>query len=352
MKSDDFRCKNCGGMMRFNPRTKNLKCENCGTEENLPQILTWKRHSINEYEKRIKNEVAEVMTIIECTSCGATIEMNSHETSGKCPYCDSNIVMGEKAVSVLEPDGMRPFLVDKKEIGNLFSNWVKGRWFAPNALKNLYQSGKVTGVYLPYWSFDNHADSSYTAEGGIDRTETYEEDGKTKTRTVTDWYNTRGDVKNEFKNIIMRASRTLNDGLIKSLGGFKVEETISFDPGYLSGYNSEIFKVPMREGYGEAKKIMEDRIYDTISSDVLRRYDRVRNISFSVYWSNEYYRLLLLPVYSMSYSFKGRPYQVIINGESGTIVGEYPKSVIKIAIAVILALIVAGVIIYFIDKYK
>ena len=350
MSSDDFRCKSCGGMMRYNPKSKSLKCENCGTEKNLPQPLTWRRHSIREYEGRIKNEVPEVVTIIECSSCGATIEMNSHETSGKCPYCDSNIVMSEKAVSVLEPDGMRPFLVDKKEIGNLFSNWVKKRWFAPNALKNLYQSGKVTGMYLPYWSFDNNAESSYTAEGGIDRTETYEEDGKTKTETVTDWYYVNGQVKNKFINIIMRASKTLDDELIKNLGGFNVENTISFNSGYLSGYNSEIFKVPMREGYEEAKKKMENKIYETIELEVLRNYDRVRNIEYSVFWSDEYYRLLMLPIYSMSYSFNGKSYQIIINGENGNIVGEYPKSVVKIAIAVILALIVAGVILYFVKE--
>jgi len=34
------------------------------------------------------------------------------------------------------------------------------------------------GIYLPYWSFDNDADCDYFAEGGIDRTEEYEEDGK------------------------------------------------------------------------------------------------------------------------------------------------------------------------------
>ena len=95
---------------------------------------------------------------------------------------------------------------------------------------------------------------------------------------------------------------------------------------------------------------MESKIYNTISSDVLRRYDRVRNIIYSVYWSNEYYRLLLLPVYSMSYSFNGKSYQVIVNGENGIIVGEYPKSAIKIAIAVIAVLIIIGIIIYFMNK--
>ena len=129
-----------------------------------------------------------------------------------------------------------------------------------------------------------------------------------------------------------------------------MEDTINFDSRYLSGYNSEIFKISMRQGYEEAKVKMENEIYNTISSDVLRRYDRVRDIRYSVYWSDEYYRFLLLPVYSMSYSFNGKSYQIIINGENGKIVGEYPKSAVKITIAVILAVIALGLLFYYMNK--
>ena len=91
MKSDDFRCKNCGGMMRFDPKSGNLKCENCETEEELPKVFTHKRHDISDYEKRIKNKITEGKTIVQCSSCGAMVEMEPLETSKKCPYCDTNI---------------------------------------------------------------------------------------------------------------------------------------------------------------------------------------------------------------------------------------------------------------------
>ena len=45
MKNDDFKCRSCGGIMRFDPKHKNLKCENCGTEyriekEELEKIVS------------------------------------------------------------------------------------------------------------------------------------------------------------------------------------------------------------------------------------------------------------------------------------------------------------------------
>ncbi|WP_369717225.1 hypothetical protein [Leptotrichia alba] len=127
---------------------------------------------------------------------------------------------------------------------------------------------------------------------------------------------------------------------MKSLGGFDLENTINFNTGYLSGYASEIFQVPMPDGYVEAKEVMENELEGMVESDVLRRYDRVKNVSMNIYWSDEFYRLLMLPVYSTSYSFNGKSYQVLINGENGTVVGEYPKSVIKITLAIIAAIIV------------
>jgi hypothetical protein len=47
----------------------------------------------------------------------------------------------------------------------------------------------------------------------------------------------------------------------------------------------------------------------------------------------------------MTYHYGATPYQVIINGCTGRIAGEYPKSWIKIALAVIAALIVVIIVI-------
>ena len=77
MKSDDFRCKNCGGMMRFDPKSGNLKCENCGTEEELLKNFTNKRHGINNYENRI---------VLIKSSKGLALEwINIHSKNGWDP---------------------------------------------------------------------------------------------------------------------------------------------------------------------------------------------------------------------------------------------------------------------------
>lgn len=353
MAAERFICKGCGGRMEFDPKTKSLKCANCGTETKMADELSKGRHAIYDYERRLQDEgkdKEEKTTILECKSCGATIELDAQVTSSTCPYCASNIVLADKAVETLEPDGLKPFGIDRKEVGKIFNDWVKSKWFAPNELKNLYQSGKIMGVYLPYWSFDNQADCQYQAEGGKNRTVTYQENGETKSRIETDWYTVTGNIVNRFKNVIMRASKTLKDNLLKTLGGFNLENTVKFDSSYLSGYGSEVFKVPMREAYEEAKEVMRGDLIRMVEEKVRQRYDQVRNVHIDVQWTEEFYRLLLLPVYSMSYSFKGKTYQILINGENGSVEGEYPKSPIKIALVVLLVVVIIGLVVWFVNK--
>ena len=51
-------------------------------------------------------------------------------------------MLAEKQTDVIVPDGVVPFQIDKKKVGEVFHKWIKGRFFAPNELKHLYQQEK------------------------------------------------------------------------------------------------------------------------------------------------------------------------------------------------------------------
>jgi len=80
------------------------------------------------------------------------------------------------------------------------------------------------------------------------------------------------------------------------------------------------------------------------SNDVLRRYDEVRDVRIRPQFREESYKHILVPVYSTSYYYEGKLYQVAINGQTGNIAGAYPKSPAKIAaIVVACALLLAAI---------
>ena len=64
--------------------------------------------------------------------------------------------------------------------------WYASRWFAPNRLKSAALTDTVKGVYLPYWTFDAKAHADWAAESGYHyyTTETYTQNGQTRTRQV------------------------------------------------------------------------------------------------------------------------------------------------------------------------
>ena len=72
--------------------------------------------------------------------------------------------------------------------------------------------------------------------------------------------------------------------------------------------------------------------------DVLMRYDRVRSVRLHTSYYDETYKHIFIPVYSTAYTYKGNHYNVLINGETGKIKGEYPKSPVKIAAIIIIIL--------------
>ena len=52
------------------------------------------------------------------------------------------------------------------------------------------------------------------------------------------------------------------------------------------------------------------------------------------------FKLMLLPLWIASYLYAGKTYQVLINANTGEVIGDRPYSKIKIALAVIAAIIV------------
>lgn len=346
-----YYCESCGSVMEFDAKSQNLKCPSCGKEIEIEHDDT----KVVEHEltqKAINSIKVEEKksTSMECEGCGAIVEVDATSTATTCPYCGSNYVLAKKQLDALIPDGVVPFKIDKKSVGEIFHNWIKGRWLAPNTLKNLYQSDKIQGIYIPYWTFDAKVYASYTAMGGEDYEVTYTDDeGEEQTEIRTRWYPTYGNVHNYFDDVLVKASNKLKENLLDSLD-YNTQNISSFSPDYMSGYSSEIYTIDLNTAHKDAVDEMDRTIRNLCERDVLRRYDRVRGLSVNSRYEDETYKHVLLPVYSTAYLYKNKLYHVAINGQSGSIQGEYPKSPYKIAAIVVVVLIIVALIIFYISN--
>lgn len=343
-----YRCENCGGIMEFDVKTQTLKCPNCETsieiESNSSEI---EEHSLTLDSRRVVKATEKQSKTMQCSGCGASIEIGPNDTAAKCPYCDSSYVLADKQEETLIPDGVVPFKLDKNQALLDFKKWMGRRWLAPNELKKVYQHGGFQGIYIPYWTFDAQARCHYTADGGREREVKYKDkEGNEQTRTEVDWYFTSGNIEHFFDDIQVPASSTHEKKFFDGIMPFNLKQLESYSPQYISGHLSENYSVGLEDGHKEAVSEMNGELRSMASSDVLRRYDRVRNVRISPRYSEETYKYLLLPVYSVAYNYKNNVYNVMINGQTGKVKGDYPYSKVKITILVIIAIIIIIGVVY------
>lgn len=344
MENKIYYCESCGGVMEFDVGTQSLKCPHCDTV--VPIVNDTSRimeHRLTMHAVQTIRAEEKATHTMECKGCGAKIEVDATSTATECPYCGSSYVLAGKQEDAIIPDGVLPFQVDKNRVGELFRQWMKGRWLAPGELKNLYQQERLQGIYVPYWTFDAKANAWYSAMGGRRRVVTRRVNGKTVRDTVVDWYPTSGSVHRFFDDILVPASNKLEAGLLRQVGSFGTKQMASYSPEYFSGYGAECYTVDLQDAHREAVHRMHEELESMARSDVLRRYDEVRNVQIRADYENETYKHVMLPIYTTAYTYKGKQYHVLINGQSGNVKGDYPKSPVKIVgiVAAVLLILMA-----------
>jgi len=61
-------------------------------------------------------------------------------------------------------------------------------------------------------------------------------------------------------------------------------------------------------------------------------------------YSGQTFKHILTPIWLLTYNYGSQNFQVVINGYTGVIAGKYPKSWVKISLAVLGAMVTIGII--------
>lgn len=348
-----FPCPSCGARLVFDPAVAQLQCEYCGWEDVIPES----QEQIQEqsYEQYLSQRHTSLSTLSEtslevsCNSCGATVEFEPPQTAGKCAFCGSNIVVAPTSADpTIAPMGLIPFTVGRKQARDSMQVWIKKLWFAPNALKKLAQMEQIQGVYLPFWTYDSYTKTHYQGQRGeyYYTEETYTEtdsDGKeeTKTREVrhTRWCSTSGNVSRFFDDVLIPATRSVEQDHLKALEPWPLQESLCpYESSYLAGFEAQKSQVKLEDGFEEAKSIMESQIRLDIHRDIGGDEQTIKH--FSTAYSAITFKQILLPVWLTTYRYHNKQYQVIINAITGEIQGDRPYSKLKIALAILIGTIV------------
>jgi hypothetical protein len=284
---------------------------------------------------------------VRCRSCDAVSVFEPARVGQPCGFCGSTALVDyEEIRAPIRPHGVLPFKIDPEAARERGRAWLRSRWFAPASLERAVVE-QVRGIYLPYWTFDAHAFCHWTADAGYyhyttervrDRT------GRLRTRQVRHvrWRPTRGVLEHVFDDLLIPATRGVERGLLRRIEPFPTAQAVPYETGYLSGFLVEHYQLVLFEAFKQAREEMVTELRQLASRDVPG--DTQRNLEIRPEFSGQTFKHLLVPVWLAGYRWRGRGYQLVLNGVSGQVAGRYPKSWIKILLALAGAAAIAALI--------
>jgi DNA-directed RNA polymerase subunit RPC12/RpoP len=359
-KGRKFPCPQCGAKLDFNPAEQALKCPYCGHLEEIQvgdQAI--EEHDYETYLQRLADEEVTVQGLakeVRCTGCGAIVMMEETLATDKCPFCTTHLENEPEPVhAMIPPESLLPFRLNDSQARDAFNHWIQSLWFAPTSLKQLANLGQLSGLYLPYWTFDSMTTSRYTGQRGDNYTDTEyftTRDARgnlvTQSRNVirTHWTPVSGQVQHFFDDVLIYASRGVPEAKVNQLTPWDLENLCPFRPEYLSGFKTERYSVMLPDGFNNARQVMDGYIREFCRRDIGGDHQHVERV-----WTNHQgvtFKHLLLPVWLAAYRYHDKLFQILVNARTGEVVGDRPYSYWKIfstifAIVLAIALILAGI---------
>lgn len=357
--SERFPCKQCGAILKYAPGTQHQVCEYCSFENQIElRAGVIKEYPLQEALEKIAvpSQIA-IKHSIHCDECGANFQFKSSIHAGECPFCGTPIVTETSINKTIQPKSLLPFHINQDAASTLFQSWLKGLWFAPNAVKKYARSEtKLNGIYLPFWTYDSETNTRYQGERGdvyYIQKRVQVRRGKrlvTETRQVAKirWTPVSGQVARFFDDVLIGASRSLPRKIVDTLQPWDLEQLIPYDDNYLSGFSSEYYQVELDEGFDYAKQVMDNQIYKDIAYDIGGNHQRIHHTQTQHH--NNTYKHCLLPVWSAAFRYREKSYRFVINARTGKVQGERPYSAWKIGFTVLLAIILISGGTYYLDK--
>jgi hypothetical protein len=271
----------------------------------------------------------------------------SDKISDRCQFCGAPLVAGVGSGEQVAPEAVLPFGLDRGALREALRKWASSRWFAPNGLKKVTEAESSHSTYLPHWTYDTSTVSSYVGQRGEHywETETYTENGETKTRQVqrTRWYSASGVVARDFDDVLVAGSTRVAPKHLDALEPWPLAEAQPYRPDYLAGHETLRYDVEPEAGLDTAKSRMARVIEQDCRRDIGGDEQRVQAVNTD--YRAVAFKLMLLPVWIACYLHAGRTYNILVNGRTAEVAGERPYSVPKIVAASVAALVVIAAIV-------
>jgi hypothetical protein len=242
-----------------------------------------------------------------------------------------------------KPQFIIPFSVTKEQAVLFLRQKVSSATYVPDEVKN-FSIDKVVGIYIPYWLYDMEYSDAQYIKGKV---------GSGKNSREYYYYRAADTF---FRNVTLDASRQLNDESSRRLEPYQTEQLIPFETSYLSGFYSDRYDVSPEILRSQAVKRAAERFDDALLKGVVaeEHLSSINTIKKNPRHNVTDVKYAFLPAWFLSFRHENKTYTMMVNGQTGKVVGGLPSNMnkLKIKIAVIAALLTgpASLLSYFLLK--
>jgi len=353
-------CDSCGADLRFAPGQTQLVCTHCGHVQSIAaETPRSQSRALSELDLQqgLRNDlpgtIMEEVRATSCPSCGAMVEFDGATHATECPFCATPVVSETGSHRLIKPQAVIPFVLSEPEARGAMTGWLGRLWFAPSGLVDYARKGRaMTGMYVPYWTFDAETRSRYRGQRGDHyyetRTVTVNVNGRAQQRQQqvrhTRWSPASGQVARRFDDVLVVASSSLPQPLGDELTPWDLTALVAYKPDFLAGFRAEGYTIPLGDGHAVARTRMAAAIQMDVRRDIGGDEQRIDAIETA--HSRETFKHILLPIWIAAYKFNGKSYRFLVNGQTGEVQGERPWSVWKILLACLVVAAVIGVVVW------
>lgn len=336
------KCPQCGAAAAFDAGKGALTCRFCGFTEAPRAKAVGTAAEQNEFTLAALAAFDQGWGVerreLHCSDCGANLAIDEGQMTATCPFCSSNHVNVQDATQAgIRPRFVIPFAVRADVLEKNLREFLGRGWMFPSSLSQLARPEKFTGIYLPFWVFDARMDGTWRAQIGHPHTVTYYENGKMRTRTEIRYQWENGAVTDTVRGLLVPGTTKISAKIAQGVEGFDLEALAAYDPSFLAGWRAMTYDLALPEAWDQGRARMREISRASNHGQALGRTGHVRSFTMTADFEDERWRYVLLPMYVSAYTWGGRTWQVLVNGQTGEVAGQKPVAWWRIWTAIALS---------------
>ena len=278
---------------------------------------------------------------ISCRNCGAPVPLDPGQRSYTCSYCGSSIVVEAPGFQPdQQPEFVLPFALSPEKASQAMGQFLRSCPFVPKEVYERVEIGELRGVYLPCWHFAVSAESVWSALIGEYwyRTETYTVvvGGRRHVRTrqvrETEWWPLQGKFQHFWSGYLVPATPTVTPTELEEIGPFHLEGLKRYRPEFLAGWGAENPSISKEDAFPQAEQYFEKSQRRAISEFLPG--DTYRKLQVETTFTSLESHLTLVPVYILTFQWRGSSYRLLMNGQTAKVAGSVPQDWKTIALVI------------------